>query len=62
MAQICRHPECDEIGTDTYEDRIGNELKLCSQHYFEAVYPGSVARVFKSGRDDRDNTLLGFLR
>lgn len=57
---ICQHPECDEGVAHTYEDRIGNELHLCPEHYFEAVYPGSLSTVFSRKKDDGSGFLSIF--
>lgn len=59
MTEGCNHPECDETATEAYVDGNGNGLSLCPEHYFEAVYPGSVvSRVVSDGPNGRPESML----
>lgn len=61
----CQCPGCDEKPTETYTDPVGNELELCEEDYFEAVYPPTRIHSIRrrSGDDDeRPGGLLSMLR
>lgn len=67
---VCRHPDCDESATETYTGRAENELELCSDHYFEAVWP-AVRTVSTTSETDGEvemgggpiyNALFGWLK
>lgn len=62
----CQHPECDSDAVEQYEDHQGNDLDLCADHYFEAVYPGggtfASSIVRKRKHEDADGLLSAVRR
>lgn len=52
----CRHPDCTANAEEMYADRWGNELELCDEHYFEAVFPIPVSVVSREKRKEKDES------
>lgn len=58
--RVCQNPDCDDDATETYTDAHGNELDLCEQCYFDAVYPPTPVRsIVKRNNEERPPGLLG---
>lgn len=55
----CQRPGCDETAVETFTDGYGNDLALCQDDYFEAVYPQT--RLASITRRDNDDGRPGFL-
>lgn len=60
--ETCQDPECGDEVAETYYDANGNALHLCSEHYFEAVYPGVRAVSLTSKKEDSERSLLDIFR
>jgi hypothetical protein len=58
----CAHPDCNHAPAHTYSDGNGNEIELCADHYFAAVYPTAtaVSRQRQSGDDGAGGGGFGF--
>ena len=58
----CQDPECEDEVVETYHDANGNQLELCAEHYFDAVYPGVRAVSLTSREKDSERSLLDIFR
>jgi hypothetical protein len=58
----CAHPECNHAAAHSYSDGNGNEIELCADHYFAAVYPAAqtVSRTVRPDDTDDDGGRFGF--